>query len=276
MATTTEITAEMQALKTRLKATWEAGDYGIFAKYLEPGALEFFERINIQPGSRLLDVACGAGQLTVPAAKTGIDVTGLDLAQNLVDQANERLQQEGLKAKAVQGDAEDLPFADNEFDVTLSLIGAMFAPRPELVAKELLRVTKPGGTVVMGNWTPEGHVGQMFKVIGKHVPPPPIFPSPLQWGNREKLHERLGPGTSDLRVTSYLYPMKYPFPPAKVVDFFVEFYGPTNKAYNSLQGEAKDAFMQDFIEVWERNNTATDGTTLVMSEYLEVVGTKKA
>ncbi len=273
--TTTDISPEMLALKTRLKATWEAGDYGVFAKYLEPGAIEFFDRLDIPAGTKLLDIACGAGQLTVPAAKKGIDVIGLDLAQNLVDQANERLQTKGLKAKAVQGDAEDLPFADNEFDVSLSLIGAMFAPRPELVAKEMLRVTKPGGQIVMGNWTPEGHVGQMFKVIGKHVPPPAIFPSPLQWGVKEKLNERLGSGTTDLRVTSYLYPMQYPFSPREVAEFFVEYYGPTNKAHHSLQGDAQKAFMDDFAGLWERNNESKDGTTLVMSEYLEVVGTKK-
>ncbi len=172
------MTPEMSTLKSRLKTTWESGDYGIFAKYLEKGALEFFDRLDIAPGTRLLDIACGAGQLTLPAARKGIQVTGLDLAANLVEQARARAASEGLKVEIKQGDAEDLPFADASFDVVMSLIGSMFAPRPELVASEMVRVCKPGGKIVMGNWTPNGHVGQMFKIVGKHVPPPPHFPSP--------------------------------------------------------------------------------------------------
>src|SRR5687767_13871554 len=194
---TPDMSPEMLALKTKLKKTWEAGDYGVFAKYLEPGALEFFDRLNLAPGTRLLDVGCGAGQLTIPAAKRGIDVTGLDLAQNLVDQARERARAEGLDIQIEQGDAEALPFEDASFDVVMSLIGSMFAPRPELVASEMVRVCRPGGTLIMGNWTPASHVGQMFKVIGKHMPPPPYFPSPLLWGDEEKVRERFGDSIED-------------------------------------------------------------------------------
>lgn len=271
---THEISPEMEALKTRLKATWESGDYGIFAKYLEPGALEFFDRLDIQPGTKMLDVACGAGQLTIPAAKRGIDVQAVDLAQNLVDQANERARNEGLNMSIEQGDAEDLHFEDASFDVVLSLIGSMFAPRPELVASEMIRVCRPGGKVIMGNWTPEGHVGQMFKAIGKHVPPPAIFPSPLLWGVEEKVRERFGEGVADLRITRYMYPFEYPFPPAEVVDFFNTYYGPTYRAFNSLDEAQKAEFHKDLTEVWSRNNLASDGTTRVMSEYIEVVGTR--
>ncbi len=271
----TAATPEMQALKTRLKATWEAGDYSVFAQYLEPGALEFFERLSIQPGTKMLDIACGAGQITVPAARKGIDVTGLDLAQNLVDAANERLKSEGLSATVVQGDAEDLPFGDNEFDVTFSLIGAMFAPRPELVASEMVRVTKPGGKIVMGNWTPTGLTGQMFKIVAKHVPPPPIFPSPVLWGTKEKVEERFGDAVSDVRVTAYPYLFNYPFSPKEVADFFIKLYGPTNKAYNALEGDAQRAFYDEFVGFWASNNVKTDGTTSIVSELVEVVATKK-
>ena len=154
---TTTMTPEMSALKTRLKATWESGDYGVFAKYLEKGALEFFDRLNIPPGTRLLDVGCGAGQLTLPAARKGIQVTGLDLAANLVQQARTKAAAEGLPIQVDEGDAENLPYPDASFDVVMSLIGSMFAPRPELVASEMFRVCRPGGTIIMGNWTPEGH-----------------------------------------------------------------------------------------------------------------------
>ncbi|MGV3614859.1 MAG: class I SAM-dependent methyltransferase [Fimbriimonas sp.] len=264
----------MTDLKTRLKSTWEAGDYGVFAKNLEPGALEFFERLDLAPGTRLLDVACGAGQLTIPAAKRGIDVVGVDLAQNLVDQANERAKAEGLDIRIEQGDAEALPFEDASFDVVMSLIGSMFAPRPELVASEMLRVCRAGGKAIMGNWTPAGHVGQMFKIVGSHVPPPAIFPSPLMWGNEEKVRERLGNGVSDLRITPRLYPFRYPFSPTEVVDFFFAYYGPTVKAYGALNEEGRERLRSELIELWTTNNLATDGTTHVMAEYIEVVGTK--
>lgn len=268
----TQPTPEMDALKGRLKSTWESGDYGIFAKYLEPGALEFFDRLKIPAGTKLLDVACGAGQLTIPAAKRGINVTGLDLAQNLVDQANQRAKAEGLKVEIRQGDAEALPFADASFDAVMSLIGSMFAPRPELVASEMVRVCRPGGRIIMGNWTPEGHVGQMFKIIGKHVPPPPIFPSPLLWGNKDKVRERFFTGVRDLRITPYMYSFKYPFGPAEVADFFFKYYGPTFKAYSSLDESRKAALRSELAALWSQNNHATDGTTDVQGEYVEVLG----
>jgi ubiquinone/menaquinone biosynthesis C-methylase UbiE len=268
------MTPEMSTLKTRLKATWEAGDYGTFSKYLESGALEFFERLNLPPGTRLLDVACGAGQLTIPAARRGIDVTGLDLADNLVDQAQARAAAEGLTIPIEQGDAENLPYPDASFDVVMSLIGSMFAPRPELVASEMVRVCRPGGKIIMGNWTPAGHVGQMFKVIGRHVPPPSHFPSPLLWGDENTVRQRFGDAVNGLRITRYMYPFVYPFPPSKVVDFFNQYYGPTYKAYASLDDDGKKAFHQDLTAMWSANNVATDGTTHVRSEYIEVVGTR--
>lgn len=216
----TAMTAEMSQLKTRLKTTWESGDYGVFAKYLEQGALEFFDRLDIAPGSQLLDIACGAGQLTIPAARKGIRVTGLDLAANLVQQAKSRASAEKLEIDIRQGDAEELPFADGSFDVVMSLIGSMLAPRPDLVVAEMVRVCRPGGKVVMGNWTPGGHVGQMFKIVGKHVPPPPNIPSPLLWGDEATCRERFSQGIRELRITQYMYPFRYPFPPAKMIDYF--------------------------------------------------------
>lgn len=269
-----EMSPEMEALKARLKSTWEAGDYSHFAKYLEPGALEFFDRLPLEKGTTLLDVGCGAGQLTIPAAKRGIRVTGLDLAQNLVDQARERAEKEGLDIRIEQGDAEALPFKDASFAAVMSLIGAMFAPRPERVASEMLRVCQPGGKIIMGNWTPDGHVGQMFKVVGKYVPPPAIYPSPLLWGDTASVRERFGNGVTDLRITLAMYPFRYPFSPAEVVDFFDAYYGPTVRASNSLEAEAKAAYKEELTALWSRNNRATDGTTDVLAEYIEVVATR--
>ena len=212
---TPEMTPEMESLKTRLKATWMAGDYGHFAQYLEPGALEFLARLPIRAETSVLDVACGAGQLAIPAARAGARVTGVDIATNSIEQARARAQAEGVDARFDEGDAEMLPYEDASFDLVVSLIGAMFAPRPERVAAELVRVCRPGGRIVMGNWTPEGFVGRMFKIIGKHVPPPPLMPSPLLWGDEATVRERLQDGVAELHLTERRYPFHYPFPRPK-------------------------------------------------------------
>ena len=268
---TAEMTPEMEALKTRLKATWMSGDYGHFAKYLESGALEFLSRIPIEPGMRILDVACGAGQISIPAARAGAKVTGIDIAPNLIEQARARAQAENLDARFDEGDAEMLPYQDSSFDIVISLIGAMFAPRPEWVAAELKRVCRPGGKIIMGNWTPSGFVGQMFKVHGKHVPPPAIMPAPVKWGEEETVRERFKDGISHLKLSRRLYPFRYPFPPAQVVEFFRTYYGPSHKAFAALDPEKQTALRRDLETLWAEHNSATEGTTSLESEYLEVI-----
>jgi len=272
---TAEITPEMEALKTRLKATWMSGDYGHFATYLEPGALEFLSRIKIEPGARILDVACGAGQTAIPMSRAGAKVTGIDIATNLIEQARARAQAEHLDARFDEGDAEMLPYPDGSFDIVVSLIGAMFAPRPELVAAELKRVCRPGGRIIMGNWTPTGFVGQMFKIHGKHVPPPAIMPSPVKWGDEETIRERFMDGISNLRLSRHLYPFRYPFPPSDVVEFFRTYYGPSYKAFAALDAEKQSALRADLEQLWMAHNIATDGTTSLGSEYLEVVAIRQ-
>ncbi|MFI5446114.1 class I SAM-dependent methyltransferase [Polaromonas sp. UC242_47] len=268
------MTPEMESLKVRLKATWMAGDYGHFAKYLEPGALTFLERLSVAPGTRMLDVGCGAGQIAIPAARAGVRVTGVDIALNSIEQARARAQAEGLDARFNEGDAEMLAVADGTFDLVVSLIGAMFAPRPERVAAELIRVCRPGGRIVMANWTPEGFVGQMFKTIGKHVPPSPLMPSPLLWGNEATVRERLQDGITDLRMTKYLYPFQYPFGPPEVVEFYRSYYGPTNRAFAALDAAGQAALRSDLEQLWTQHNLATDGSTRYEAEYLEVSATR--
>jgi SAM-dependent methyltransferase len=265
------MTPEMQTLKARLKTTWMAGDYGHFATYLEPGALEFLARLAVSPGTRMLDVACGAGQIAIPAARAGAQVTGIDIASNLIAQARARATVEGVNARFDEGDAEMLPYEEASFDLVVSLIGAMFAPRPERVAAELVRVCRPDGRIVMANWTPKGHVGQMFKVIGKHVPPSPFMASPVKWGDEATVRERLRAGIARLDTTKQLYPMRYPFPPAQVVEFFRVYYGPTNRAFAALDAAGQDALRHDLEQLWGANNRAHDGSTYVEAEYLEVV-----
>ena len=269
-----EMAPEMETLKARLKATWMSGDYGTFAKYLEPGAMEFLERLRVEPGTEMLDVACGAGQISIPAARAGARVTGVDIATNSIERARARARAEGLDARFEEGDAEMLPYGDASFDLVASLFGAMFAPRPDRVASELVRVCRPGGRIVMGNWTPEGFVGQMFKVIGRHVPPPPLMPSPLLWGDEATVRERLRDGVAELTLTKRLYPFYYSFPPSEAVEHFRTYYGPMNRAFNALDEPGQDALRGDLERLWTEHNTATDGTTRYDSEYLEVVAVR--
>ena len=264
------MSSEMQALKTRLKAVWMAGDYGVFAKYMEPGAIEFLARLAVLPGTRMLDVGCGAGQIAIPAARAGVQVTGVDIATNLIEQACVRAAAAGVKVRFDEGDAEMLPYDDASFDLVVSLIGAMFAPRPGRVAAELLRVCRPGGRIVMANWTPSGFVGLMFKAIGRHEPPPVLMPSPLLWGHEATVRERLGDGVSHLSLTRRQYPFVYPFGTTEVVDFFRTYYGPTQRAFGSLDIAGQAALQRDLEQLWRHHNRATDGSTSYDAEYLEV------
>lgn len=269
------MTPEMEALKTRLKTTWMAGDYGYFAQYLEPGALEFLDRLQLQPGIKMLDVASGAGQIAIPAARAGAQVTGIDIATNSVEQARARAKTDGVKVRFDEGDAEMLPYEDGSFDLVVSLIGAMFAPRPEQVAAELMRVTRPGGRIVMANWTPEGFVGQMFKIIGRYAPPSPLMPSPLKWGDEGTVRERLSSGTAHLKLSKRQYRIDYPFSPREVAEFYIKYYGPMNRAFAGLQPEGQAAFRADLEQLWTEHNRSNNGVSRYEYEYLDVEAVRK-
>jgi SAM-dependent methyltransferase len=264
---------EMDRLKARLKETWSAGNYDHFSRYMEHGARLFYEQLDIAPGCQLLDVACGSGQLALWAARDGVNVTGIDIAPNLVQRAQARARAEGLNARFLEGDAEALPFEDGSFDVVTSLIGAMFAPRPELVAHELLRVCSPGGTIAMGNWTPEGFVGQMFKTFARFIAPSGM-PAPVLWGDEKVVRERLGDGVSELRMTRRQYHFDYPFPPAEAVELFRRYYGPTNRAFGSLDEPSAEKLRDELDALWSTHNRAGNDLTFVASEYLEVVAVR--
>ena len=265
------VSPDVENVKARLKTTWMAGDYDRFSRYMESGAREFYERLQVAPGCRLLDVGCGSGQLALMAAKDGLEVIGVDIASNWVERARARARAEGLHARFEEADAEALPFEDASFDVVASLIGAMFAPRPDLVARELLRVCVPGGTVAMGNWTPQGFVGQMFKTVAKFIAPSGM-PSPTLWGDEPTVRERLGKGLSELRMTRRTYAFSYPFPPAEVVEFFRLYYGPTHQAFAALDGDGQDRLRQELESLWSAHNRGGRDTTTVFAEYLEVIG----
>jgi ubiquinone/menaquinone biosynthesis C-methylase UbiE len=265
---------EMETLKSRLKTTWEAGDFSEIAKHIENVAEEFVGRLNIQPGMKVLDVACGSGNLAVVSAQKGADVTGIDIADNLVEAAKKRAESLGLNIKFEQGDAEALPYDDNTFDVVMTMYGAMFAPRPDVTAAELVRVCKPGGTVAMANWTPSGFAGQMFKLATKYIPPPDM-PSPVLWGVPENVKERFGDKLTDLKMTPRMAEFEYDMPPAGVVDLFRNYFGPTVMAFKAIPPENHEAYRSDLEALWSEHNTADGNETHVKSEYLEVIGTKK-
>lgn len=270
---TLTLAPDIESLKSRLRATWMAGDYDRFSRSMESEARSFYERLDVPPGAQLLDVACGSGQLALIAAREGVRVTGVDIAENLIERAQARSMAEGLSARFRVADAESLPFEDATFDVVVSLIGAMFAPRPQLVAGELTRVCAPGGTIAMANWMAEGFVGKMFRTIAKFIAPSGM-PSPLLWGDESVVRERFGSQVCELKFARRHYIFDYPFPPSDVVNFFRLCYGPVNRAFASLDRAGRKSLHQELETIWSVDNHGRDGFTLVEAEYLEVVATR--
>jgi SAM-dependent methyltransferase len=263
-------------LKQRLRASWIAGDFGQIAKLNASEAEGFISRIDLKPGMKVLDVACGTGNQSIPAARTGAQVTGLDIAPNLLEQARQRAQAENLKIEFVEGDAEKLPYPAGHFDVVLSMFGAMFAPRPEVVASELKRVCRAGGLIAMGNWTPEGFVGQMFQITARHVPPPPGMQPPTLWGVEKVVTERLGTGAGTiarLETNKRELLFDYPFGPADAVAFFRKYFGPTQTAFARLDEPAQKALAADLTQHWAKKNLGDANHTVIKAEYLEVHAT---
>lgn len=267
-------TSELTALKTRIRATWIAGDFGQIAKSYASGAEEFINKLSLKPGMKVLDVACGTGNLALPAARAGAMVTGVDIAPNLLEQARENAKREGSNIQFDEGDVEALPYDDASFDAVVTMFGAMFAPRPELVAAELTRVCRPGGFIAMANWTPTGFIGQMFKIMSSRVPPPAGMPSPLLWGKEETVRERFGKGISKLEMKPQNITFEFPVSPVEAVEIFRTYYGPTNKAFLTLDESAQAALRTDIEQLWIEHNRATDGTTAVDSEYLQVIAVR--
>ena len=265
---------ELEGLKSKMKATWMSGDFDKVAQVYERDAAAFVERLALAPGTRVLDVACGTGNQSFPAARAGADVTGIDIATNLIETARARAGAEGLNVNFDEGDAEQLPYAAASFDVVMTMFGAMFAPRPETTADELLRVCRPGGRVAMANWTPAGFIGRMFKATAAHVPPPGI-PSPLLWGDEATVRGRLRDGVSEFYFNRRMVSFRLNMTPEQTVDFFRTWYGPTLRAFAALDADGQAALRRDLTRLWSEHNRATDGTTHVESEYLEVVATKR-
>jgi ubiquinone/menaquinone biosynthesis C-methylase UbiE len=264
----------IEQLKKNMKTAWMAGDFGQIAKYLEEGAAEFIERLEIRRGADVLDVACGTGNTAIPAARQGANLVGVDIATNLLEQARARAASEGLKAEFREGDAEALPFGVAEFDAVISMFGAMFAPRPDLVATELARVCRVDGFIAMANWTPTGFVGKNFAINARYLPPPENLEAPVLWGKEEVVAERFSKVGWKVKTTRRNMEFKYPFPVAEVVKLFREYFGPTKVAFSRLDAAGQQGLARDLEKLWAEHNEGPANETHVKAEYLEVIARK--
>ena len=257
-------------LTARARSVWTSGDFLPIARSFAAGAEEFVGRLALGPGESVLDVACGTGNLAIAAARTGACVTGVDIAPNVIAQARLEARIAGCIVAFDVGDAEALHYADDHFDTTVTMFGAMFACRPERAAAELLRVTRPGGRVAMANWMAEGFAGQMLRTHAALVPLPSGVPSPLRWGEEDVVRARFDAGVTALTCTRRTMELRFPFPPAAVTELFATCYGPTVAALRATGPADASRLRQELTTLFQHYNVATDGTTAVAGEYLDV------
>lgn len=269
-----ETTVDYTALKAKQRAAWESGDYPRVGNTLQTIAERLVEAAEVHAGHRVLDVACGQGNAALAAARRFADACGIDYATNLLAQGVERAAAEHLAVTLTEADAEALPFPPSSFDVTLSTVGVMFAPHQEQAAAELLRVTRPGGRIALANWTPEGMIGELFKVIGRYAPPPAGIRSPMRWGTEAGIAELLGNGADIHAAVKRTFDFCYRSP-AHFSEWFQLYYGPINRLAASLDDAARERFSAELAEVAANFNRADDQTVLAASEYLEVVAVRR-
>ena len=272
MAITTQTSDPVAALKLAHRATWAAGDYPAVARHIADGPVRAaLTAARVQRGKRVLDVATGSGNVSLLAAQARAQVVGLDFVRELLDVAHARALAAGLDIEWVQGDAEALPFADGSFDSVTSVFGVQFTPRHQVTADELVRVCRPGGTLGLVNWTPEGLIGEMFQIMGRYMPPPPAFAAaPPLWGDEDHVRELFAPHDVTLSFTrgSNLFAFESV---AAYQTFFEQRYGPTIKAQEKLAPEGRwDACRAELRELYERRNTATDGSCRIQAEYIAI------
>lgn len=263
------------ALTERSRRVWSAGDYDRISLGFRHEAQAFVERLALQPGQRVLDAACGTGNLTIPAARTGAAVTGFDLVPGLLDAAAEWATRENLPVTFEQGTVEDLPFPAAHFDVVLSMFGLMFAARPDNVIGELTRVTRRGGRVALANWTREGFIGKMLAKHVAFVPPPAGVPSVLLWGDEATIRERFRTRDWDVTTQRRILTFRYPHTPGGTAELFRAAYGPTVRTFEALDEDRRAAFSVELAEHWSRSHRADAPATVVDAEYLEVVATRR-
>lgn len=263
---------DLVALKTRQQSAWASGNYAVVGTTLQIVGETLCEALDLRAGERVLDVAAGNGNATLAAARRWAVVTSTDYVPAMLERARGRAEAEGLTVTFQTADAEALPFENETFDVVLSTFGVMFTPNQDQAAREMLRVCRPGGRIGMANWTPEGFIGQLFRTMGQHLPPPPGALSPALWGSEARLNTLFSPAgivATQQKVFTFRYRS-----PEHWLEVFRTWYGPVHKAFAALPETGQAALSQDLLTLIARFNRATDGTMVVPSDYLEVIVTK--
>jgi ubiquinone/menaquinone biosynthesis C-methylase UbiE len=265
---------DLDALKTRQHGAWSSGDYAIVGTTLQIVGEELCEALDIRAGQSVLDVAAGNGNATLAAARRWCQVISTDYVPSLLERGRARASADGLSVEFREADAEALPVGDAMFDAVVSTFGVMFTPNQDRAASELLRVCKSGGKIGLANWTPEGFIGQVFKTLGKYLPPPAGVKSPALWGTKARLDEMFASQASDIQITRRHFAFRYRSA-EHFVDIFKTYYGPVLKAFAALAGANQDGLKRDLLALIATMNRSGDATMVVPSEYLEVVVTKR-
>lgn len=271
---TTNPAPDFAAIKAKQRQTWATGDYAVIGTAILYIAETLCETMDLRAGQRVLDVAGGSGNAALAAARRFCAVTCTDYVPELLDRGRERAAAERLPITFEVADAEDLPYPDGSFDAVTSTVGVMFAPDQEQAAAELLRVCAPGGTIGLANWTPDGFLGELFRIVGKYAPPPAGVKPAALWGTEERLHELLGKGVVSLVATRRAFVFR-----ARSADHWIamfrEYYGPINKAFAAQDAAGQAALAADLDDLLRRHNRATDGTIAAAADYLEVIATRR-
>jgi SAM-dependent methyltransferase len=265
---------DLAALKTRQQSAWSSGDYAVVGVTLQIVGENLCEALDLRSGQKVLDVAAGNGNVSLAAARRWCEVTSTDYVPALLDRGKARAAAENLQMAFKDADAEALPFADASFDAVVSTFGVMFTPDQDKAASELMRVCRRGGKIGLANWTPQGFIGQIFKTLGKYLPPPAGAKSPALWGTKERLVELFGAGAASIHAEPRNFMFRYRSP-AHFIDVFKTYYGPLLKAVTALEDDKRALLLADIEALIVRLNRADDGTMVVPGEYLETVVIKK-
>ena len=265
---------DIAALKSRQQAAWSSGDYAVIGTTLQIVGESLAEACDLRFDEKVLDVAAGNGNATLAAARRGCQVVSTDYVATLLDRGAERARAERLDVRFQVADAEALPFGDASFDAVLSTFGVMFAPDHATSATEMARVCRPGGRIGLANWTPEGFIGQLFKTLGRHLPPPAGVQPPALWGTEAHLRALFGARAAKIAVERKIFTFRYRSP-AHFIEVFRTWYGPVHKAFAALPVDAAAALDRDLTDLLSRLNVAGPSSLVVPSEYLEIVITRK-
>src|SRR4249920_3502599 len=267
-------TIDLAAVKARQQAAWSTGNYAIVGTTLQVVGENLCEALDLRARARVLDVAAGNGNATLAAARRWCEVTTTDYVSSLLDSGRARAEAEGHTIRFQEADAENLPFPDASFDVVMSTFGVMFTPDQDKAAAELARVCKAGGRIGLANWTPESFIGQLFKTIGKYIPPAPGVKSPSLWGSKPRIEELFGKTAKKIHMAERQFTFRY-LSPAHWIDVFRSYYGPINKTFGALNADQQVAFTRDLLLLMESRNVSGDRTLVLPSEYLEIVIERK-